>query len=130
MTAGVSGGGSDASLRVSSVVTFTIGSAAAASRLSRTDSTEVRGKMRQLTLATARWGRALVAWPPLSMVAMRVVRRMAFIDGSDAAICRASATFDGSLANAPSARPASPPTIGAMALKKPTVVSLVTIGNS
>jgi hypothetical protein len=35
--------------------------------------TEVPGKMRQLMLAVARWGSALVAWPALAIVATQVV---------------------------------------------------------
>ena len=40
------------------------------------------GKMRQLTLAVARWGSAFGAWPPAICVATQLVRRMAFEDGS------------------------------------------------
>ena len=40
------------------------------------------GKMRQLTLAVARWGRAFGACPPLICVATQLVCRMALAEGS------------------------------------------------
>src|SRR5262249_37342344 len=49
------------------------GSAASSASFCRTCSGVVPGKIRQLTLAVARWGSALVACPPDSMVAMHVV---------------------------------------------------------
>ena len=39
-----------------------------------TESIDSSGRMRQLTVARARCGRALVAWPASSMVATQVVR--------------------------------------------------------
>src|SRR5688572_21642022 len=46
-----------------------------------TDSTVWPGTTRQLTVAVAAWGSALLAWPPASRVAVQVVRRTAFIRG-------------------------------------------------
>src|SRR6202043_3356687 len=79
---GVSGGGGDVGPRVSSVVTLTAGSATNSSSFARTDSVLTPGKMRQLTIARARCGSALVAWPASSIVATQVVRSVAFQLGS------------------------------------------------
>src|SRR5580698_2411955 len=76
ITAGVSGGGGELGPRVSSVVTFTAGSAASSSSFCRTDSGSTPGKMRQLMLARARCGRAFVACPASNMVATQVVRNV------------------------------------------------------
>src|SRR5580700_974628 len=80
--AGVRGGGGEEGPRVSRVVTLTSGSAITRSRSARTDSAETPGKMRQLMLARARCGSALVAWPASSIVATQVVRSVAFQLGS------------------------------------------------
>src|SRR4029453_10923337 len=61
------------SLGVDASVPLISGSLASSASFWRTCSGVVPGKMRQLTLAVARWGSALVAWPPDSMVAMHVV---------------------------------------------------------
>ena len=74
----LSGGGGEAGPRVPGIVTFTSGSATNFSSLRTHDSAVTPGKMRQLTLARARCGSALVAWPPSSMVATQVVRIVAF----------------------------------------------------
>src|SRR5436190_13347576 len=71
----VGGGGA---LRVLGMVTATFGSSTSLIRVWRTSSGATPGKMRQLTLAVARCGRALVAWPALSIVATQVVRSMAW----------------------------------------------------
>ena len=76
------GGGGEAGARSPSMVTFTFGFAASFSSSPRTASLELPGKIRQLTFARARCGNALVAWPPSSMVATQVVRRVAFQLGS------------------------------------------------
>ena len=52
------------------------------------------GKMRQLTMAVARCGRALEAWPASRRVAMQLVWRMALTFGSVAAM-RAASTSAG-----------------------------------
>ena len=64
------------SLRMAASVTLISGSPASSTSFCRTCSGVVPGKMRQLTLAVARCGSALVAWPPDSMVAIHVVCRM------------------------------------------------------
>src|SRR5271167_1938965 len=79
---GVSGGGGDVGPRVSSVVTFTAESATCTSNWCRTDSCDTPGKIRQLILARARCGSALVACPASSMVATQVVLIVAFQLGS------------------------------------------------
>src|SRR5580658_4458748 len=77
MIPGVSGGGAlITSLRLPVMVTLISGSATSAVSLSRTSSAVVPGKMRQFKLASARWGWALVAWPPLNIVGMHVVWMM------------------------------------------------------
>src|SRR6516164_2960945 len=77
MICGVSWGGSlTTSLRFPTMVTLISGSATSAVSLSRTCSAVVPGKMRQLALASARWGWAFVAWPPLNIVGMHVVWMM------------------------------------------------------
>src|SRR5690242_783450 len=43
-------------------------------KAARVPSTVSPGKMRQLILAPARWGSALLAWPPSNRVATQVVR--------------------------------------------------------
>src|SRR5471030_384266 len=73
----VKGGGGELPPRISSVSTLTAGSAMARSSARRTVSCVTPGKMRQLMLARARCGRALVAWPASSMVATQVVRSIA-----------------------------------------------------
>src|SRR6267154_3080605 len=71
---GVSGGGTlVTSLLLSVAVTLIWGSATRRISVACTCSTVVPGKMRQLMLASARWGRALLAWPALSKVGMQVV---------------------------------------------------------
>src|ERR1044072_4033939 len=81
MIAGVSGGGGETLLGSWARVTAT-GAPASSASLARTSSTGVPGRMRQLTLAVARWGRALGAWPALTMVATQVVRSIEFHIGS------------------------------------------------
>ena len=66
------------------MVTATAGSPTTLLRVSSTASTETPGKMRQFTLALARWGSALVAWPPESSVATHVVWMTALEEGSAA----------------------------------------------
>src|SRR5437868_14172332 len=65
------------SLRLSASVTLISGSATSSCNLARTCSGVVPGKMRQLILASARWGKALLAWPALNKVGMQVVCRIA-----------------------------------------------------
>src|SRR6266849_7779722 len=47
-----------------------------------TSTTDSPGKMRQFTVARARWGRALVACPASSMVATQVVRKVELLPGN------------------------------------------------
>ena len=67
--------------------------------------------MRQLMLAVARWGRALVAWPPSSMVgdaggAQHGVAARVLAAGSRGRPCRCGFADDGAAMAAPSAPPA------------------------
>ena len=57
----------------SSRVTVTVGSPTISASVAFTFCDETPGKMRQFTVASAFWGRALRAWPPLSMVATQGV---------------------------------------------------------
>src|SRR4026209_1947183 len=61
------------SLRVDANVTLIAGSPASSASFWRTCSGVVPGKMRQLTLAGARWGGAVVGGRPDGVVAMHVV---------------------------------------------------------
>src|SRR5450755_4783376 len=66
---GVSGGGTlVTSLLLSVAVTLIWGSATTRLSVPSTCSTGVRGKMREVMLASARWGRALLAWPAVGDV--------------------------------------------------------------
>ena len=56
--------------------TLKVGSLNTLIKASRISSWVWPGKMRQLTFAVARCGNAFGAWPPLSMVATQVVRRV------------------------------------------------------
>src|SRR5438477_12878464 len=69
------------SLRLSAKVTLISGSATSSCSLARTCSGVVPGKMRQLMLASARWGRALLAWPAFNRVGTQVVCNTALKDG-------------------------------------------------
>src|SRR5262245_1051882 len=73
MTGGLSG---EAGLGVASLtkLTVTFGSATTDSSFAFTLAGNSPGRMRQLTLAAATCGSALVAWPPSSIVATQVVR--------------------------------------------------------
>src|SRR5215471_7419153 len=82
MISGVSGGATLASLRAGRVVTLICGSATSSASLSCTACALVPGKMRQLMLASARCGKALLAWPPLIRVTTQVVRMVALNLGS------------------------------------------------
>ena len=66
--AGLATGGGGSTVTVADLSSITL------TRVSRTLSTGVPGKMRQLMLTLALCGSALSAWPPLSMVATQVVR--------------------------------------------------------
>src|SRR3954465_6814580 len=57
--------------------TLTFGSATISISFALTDAGDTPGRMRQLTLALAICGSALVAWPPSSFVATQVVRIIA-----------------------------------------------------
>jgi hypothetical protein len=76
--AGVNGGGGELGPRSSSDVTCTASSATSSSSFLRTVSISTPGKIRQLMLARARCGSAFVAWPASSIVAIHVVRNIAF----------------------------------------------------
>src|SRR6185437_9766264 len=101
ITAGVNGGGGDVGPRVSSVATLISGSATSSSSFARTASVGTPGKIRQLTIARARCGNALVAWPASSMVATQVVRSIAFQLGSWWATAAIDGASPGSRKNAP-----------------------------
>ena len=58
--------------------TVIFGSASVSTIVCLTESTLTPGRMRQLTLAVASCGRALLAWPPSSRVATQVVRIIEF----------------------------------------------------
>src|SRR5262245_300438 len=60
------------------------GSATISTSLSRTAFGDTPGRMRQLTLAVASCGSALLAWPPASRVATQVVRIIEFQYGTEA----------------------------------------------
>ena len=89
--------------------TLTSGSPIAAISSWRISSALRPGNMRQLTLAVARWGRALGAWPPASCVATQLVRRMALVDGSF--LRRSMAAASPFFAAAIMSAPFSPPSI-------------------
>src|SRR5205085_5041742 len=74
MMVGESGGSFGSRRAVVVEVTFTCGSLMAATRAARTLSRLSPGKTRQLTVAVARCGRALLAWPASRRVATQVVR--------------------------------------------------------
>src|ERR1700730_1945320 len=99
-TCAVSGGGGELGPRVSNVETTTFGSATNCSSLLRTVSASTPGQMRQLILALARCGSALVACPASSMVATQVVRSVALQLGSLAETSAMAAASFGSLTNA------------------------------
>src|ERR1700684_1628890 len=100
MTAGVNGGGEAVGPRVSAEEILTAGSAANSSSFARTASAVTPGKMRQLTLARARCGSALVACPASSMVATQVVRNVAFQLGSLADTTARACVLSGFFKNA------------------------------
>src|SRR5262249_47240507 len=74
--------------------TLIFGSASTPTSVSRTEFGETPGRIRQFTLAVASCGRALVAWPPDSIVATQVVRIIEFQYGS-CADSRAAAAGSG-----------------------------------
>src|SRR3569833_44844 len=123
MISGVSGGGGPAGLGVPSAVTVTLGSPAAWIRAWRTLSTDWPGKMRQFTMALARWGRALSAWPPMIMVATQVVREDECQPASRETTASALATV-GSFSRALMASPISPGRCMAISGEKPRLGSL------
>src|SRR5580765_3628459 len=75
-----SGLSADGLLGVASPIndTATFGSAAISTSFALIDSAATPGRMRQLTLAVASCGRALLACPPASRVATQVVRIIEF----------------------------------------------------
>src|SRR5215469_687386 len=73
---GSSGGGKAIGRTGGTAETLTQGSSIAATRAAFVSCTVSPGKIRQLTLAEARCGNALLAWPPSSRVATQVVRSM------------------------------------------------------
>src|SRR3954469_17287361 len=99
------------SLRLSTNVTLMAGSPTTCCSVSRTCAGVVPGNIRQLMLASARWGRALLAWPALSKVATQVVCRMLLELGSAARIAAAFLSC-GSLAKADMAAPNPAPLCG------------------
>src|SRR4029079_18786328 len=78
------------SLRLSAKLTLISGSATSSCSLARTCSGVVPGKMRQLILASARWGKALLAWPALNKVGTQVVCSTALKDGLAASVLAAA----------------------------------------
>ena len=117
MISGVRGGGVLlTSLRAPSVVTVIFGSSTSFCRVARTSSAEVPGKMRQFTLARARCGRALVAWPASSIVATQVVCTIPFRPGSCDRVVAACVSV-GSLEKAIMAAPMGPGVMAPMRAK-------------
>src|SRR5271167_3691877 len=73
---GSSGGATATGRTGGTKVTLTPGSPITATKAARVSSTVSPGNIRQLTLAAARCGNALLAWPPSNSVATQVVRSM------------------------------------------------------
>ena len=85
--------------------------------------------MRQLMFASANCGRALVAWPPESMVATQVVRSMELYFGS-AATTAAAVLSAGLATSARIALPMAGVSVAADCVKNARVTSLICTGNS
>ena len=73
---GVSGGGGETGLFSPAILMWMAGSSTTLASVAMTASGASPGRIRQLTLAVARCGRAFSAWPALTMVATQVVRIM------------------------------------------------------
>src|SRR3546814_13031859 len=85
--------------------------------------------MRQLTLAVARWGRALGACPASTIVATQVVRTWPMNSGR-VEMRSAAAVSAGSLAKRDIAAPISPPTCSLAAMSEARATSVDRGGES